>query len=111
MIEQNPFVILPYITRRNLVTHPQFQWAKRYINRTKSAVNLFKAFATRMKKFSKEPKFKFGIQVPHNYKDSEKLDALNCNKLQDDVLQSEVKSINDHETFIVLEESEPIPEG
>lgn len=64
--EQNPFIFLPYFMKRKLSNHPHFEWVMKYAKEKDNVTRLFQAYATRMKKSSKEPKFKFGIQVPHN---------------------------------------------
>ena len=67
MIEQNPFIFQPYIQKRKLFNHPQFQWFKKYGKEQKAVANFFKAFAAKARKSSKEPKFKFRIQQPDNF--------------------------------------------
>ena len=111
MQEQKPFIFIPYIHKRKLFNHPHFQWIKKYKKEQEAVSNLFKVLSARAKKASKEPKSKFGIQVPHNHRQSEELDKFEKDTLWSKVVDSEVKSINDHNTFIALEEDKPIPSG
>ena len=61
MKEQNPFVFLPYVMKRKLSDHPHSKWIMKYGKNKENVTNLFKVYATRMKKSTKVPKFKFGI--------------------------------------------------
>ena len=72
---------------------------------------MFKVNAARSKPSSKMPRFKFGVQVPHNSREAYKLDDINKDKLWEEAMEKEVVSINDHETFIILEDDEIMPEG
>ena len=81
MKEQNPFVFLPYVMKRKLSNHPHFKWIMKYAKDKENVTNLFKVYVTRMKKSTKVPKFKFGIQVPHNHTQAQELDRFNLDHL------------------------------
>ena len=111
MREQNPFVFLPYVVKKKLSNHPHFKWIMKYVKNKDNTIQLFKAFIAKKRKSSKVPKFKFGIQVPHNSTQAYKIDDVNRDKLWSEAIDNEINSINEHETFIILEDDEPLPEG
>ena len=83
----------------------------KYAKEKDNVNKLFRAYATRMKKSSKEPKFKFGIQVSHHHNQAKHLDSFNKDHLWEEAEGKEIGSLEKHSTFIVLEENEPIPQG
>ena len=108
---QNPYVYIPYIYERpKLIKHNDFKWVRDYIQQQEGINKLFKANRVQNKS-SKMPKFKFGVQVPHNPSDAIRLDKVNNDNLWERAIDKEVGSINTFKTFIILEENENIPEG
>ena len=63
-----------YATKRNRFNpNPRhFQANMRYVQR--------KVYKAKLKSFSKATKFKYGVEVPRNYKDALRLNDLNNNK-------------------------------
>ena len=61
-----------------------------YANKMDDTTKLFKSYAAKAKKSSREPKFKFGIQVPYNYKQSQELDRFNKDNLWQEAVDREV---------------------
>ena len=57
------------------------------------------------------PKFKLGVHVPHNPKDTVRLDKVNNDNLLEGAMDKEIGSINTFKIFIILEENEHIPTG
>ena len=70
--------------KRKLSNHQHFEWVMKYAKEKDNVTRLFKVYA------SKEPKFKFGIQVPHNHNQAKRLDSFNKNHLWE---EAEVKEI------------------
>ena len=58
MKEQNPFIFLPYVLKRNLSKHKHFKWVLSYAKDKENIINMFKVNAARSKPSSKMPKFK-----------------------------------------------------
>jgi hypothetical protein len=56
-------------------------------------------------------KYKFGIQVPKGIKNAIYLDKKNGNQLWQEAINTELKQLTDHQTFIVLDSGEDIPTG
>ena len=90
--------------KRKLSKHPHFEWIMKYAKEKDNVTKLFKAYATRMKRLSKEPKFKFGIQVPHNHNQAKQLDSFNKDNLWEEAEGKEIGSLEKHSTFVVLED-------
>ena len=60
---------------------------------------------------NKQPIYKFGIQIPQNVQHTYRLDRINRDNGWEEWMDKEITSINNHQTFIVLEEHEPLPDG
>jgi hypothetical protein len=56
-------------------------------------------------------KYKFGIQVSKEIKNAIDLDKKNGNQLWQEAIETELKQLTDHQTFIVLDSVEDIPIG
>ena len=108
--KKNPFISLPYVMKRKLSNHPHFQWIMKYAKEKDNVTKFFKVYAIRMKQSSKEPKFKFGIQVILNHNQAKQTDSYNKDYLREEAEGKEIGSLEKHSTFIVLEDGEPIPE-
>ena len=62
-------------------------------------------------KISTEKAYKFGVYVPKSTKDARQIDIKDGRKLWDASINTELKQINDYETFIVLKDDEVMPPG
>ena len=105
---QNPFIFIPYVIRKKLTNHNDFRWVDEYIPHEREHKYVYKAFKT---KSLRQPNYKFGIQIPNNTKHAYNLDKINNDKGWEEAMDKEIKSITDHQTFIILEDHEPLPEG
>ena len=47
-----------------------------------------------------EERFKFGVQIPKNWKDSQRLDAANGNTMWADAVKIEMDQLHEYDTFI-----------
>jgi hypothetical protein len=56
-------------------------------------------------------KYKFGIQVPKEIKNSIDLDKNNGNQLWKEAIKTALKQLTDYQTFIMLHSGEDIPTG
>ena len=107
--KQKPFIFVPYIMKNNLHTHEAFLWIKDYINDENVNHIYDENRIIKKKKSPNIPKFKFGTQIPNNPHHAYKLDKVNNDKGWEDAMNSEVKSINKHQTFIILRGDELLP--
>lgn len=71
--------------------------------------NIFKANGTTTK-CSNMTNFKFGIEIPKTPHRAYILDKVNNDNAWKNTINSEVNSIDKHQTFIILENNEKIPE-
>ena len=67
---------------------------------------LKRAYAT---KASSGPNMKFGIEVFKNYKDAQRLDQVNGNKLWEEAIATELNQINSYNTFKDHVMNTPVP--
>ena len=105
----NPKVIAAYATKRNLVSHPDFQWVAREYPQSRQILSVLRAMAAKRGDYA--PKFKFGVQVPTSPRNALELDRRNKDTLWKESMDKELKQINDYKTFIILEAHEPLPPG
>ena len=104
----NPFIFIPYVIKRKLFNHKDFMWVNEYLKGNESYKNIYKIHKV---KSNKQPIYKFGIQIPQNVQHAYKLDKINKDSGWEKSMDKEISSINEHQTFIILEEHEPLPEG
>ena len=102
----DPLLVLRYGLRNKLTRKPGWEWVEHYINNNEELANIIRAY-----KVSKEVTYKFGVQVPNNTQEALRLDSAAAEKLWYNAIETELKQINDYETFRVLEDDEPMPLG
>ena len=66
---------------------------------------------TNIKQHVQKPKFKYGIQIPHDYKTAVELDDANKNKLWQDAIKLEMKLMQDFGVFTDEGKDAPVPDG
>ena len=108
--EQNPFVLVNYVKLNKLESHPDFKWTNEYIV-NKSVIANTTVVSNVTKKQSTSPKYKFGVEIPKNGSHALYLDQIHNDNLWQEAINKELDSINEFETFRVLDEGEEIPEG
>ena len=105
----DPKVVAAYAMRRNLLSHPDFQWVAHEYPHSRQISSVLRAMAA--KRGDHAPKFKFGVQVPTSPRNALELDRRNKDTLWKESMDKELKQINDYKTFIILEPHEPLPPG
>ena len=110
MRHQNPYIFIPYVLNKQLLKDIDFKCIRYYWKDNEKSRNIYKIFKTKTKA-SRQPKYKFGIQVPNNTGHAYKLDNINKDEGWKIAMDKEIDSINKHKTFIVLEEHEQLPYG
>jgi len=98
--------VLRHGLRNKLARKPGWEWVEPYINNNEELANIIAAY-----KVSKEISYKFGVQVPKNTQEALRLDTAATEKLWHNAIETELKQINDYETFRVLENHELMPIG
>lgn len=104
----NPFAVVQYAVRKNLTRHKWFSWTQAYLTCGKRLDDTRKACQAAK---ARAPKYKFGVEVPKSPQHALYLDKVNGNKLWEESMQKEFESLNQHETFRVLEDHEYLPDG
>ena len=103
---ESPMVIIEYALQNHLVSQRHFKWITAFCNN-----NDLEALILKAKLAGREPKIKFGVQVPMSQKQAILLDNANGDKLWVTAIEKELKQINEYETFKVLEKGDIMPEG
>eukprot|EP00978_Attheya_sp_CCMP212_P035696 scaffold156893_cov59-Attheya_sp.AAC.1 len=103
---ESPMVIVEYALQNRLVNQRHFKWITTFCNN-----NDLESLILKAKLAGREPKIKFGVQVPMSQKQAILLDSANGDKLWITAVEKELKQINDYETFQVLEKGDIMPEG
>ena len=99
-------MVIRYGVRNSLTKKPGWEWVDSYMDSDEEISKMVMAYKT-----STEISYKFGVYVPRNSKDARNVDIKDGTKLWDTSINTELKQINDYETFIVLEDHEVMPSG
>jgi hypothetical protein len=54
----------------------------------------------KLRSYHNAPKYKFGYQIPRDYKEAMNFDKLNCNDKWDQSIKAEMKQLDDYRCFI-----------
>ena len=108
--EQNPWILIEYVQRKQLTSNPDFQWTNKYIQNKQVATKLSR-LTPHINKAVSTQKFKFGVQIPVNGTHAFNLDRINNNALLREAINKELHSIDAFKTFHILEEGENISQG
>ena len=101
--ESNPIEVAEYAVSREIHNEPAFVW---WINKTlKMRDKIIKQVRSRLANRG----MKYGVIVPNNVEEAEKLDKDNGNTYWADAIAKELKNVRI--TFKLLEENEMIPVG
>jgi hypothetical protein len=103
---ESPMLIVEYALQKRLVAKRHFSWVTSFCNE-----NDMEALVLKAKLAGREPKIKFGVQVPNNQKQAILLDKANGDDLWITAIDKELKQIDEYDTFKVLEDGETMPEG
>ncbi len=103
---QHPFLLIQYAVQNKLQHQLEWQWTKEYAINDPTLLEITLA----LKAARNETKFKFGVEVPHSVRHAIQLDAVNGDTMWQQAMETELKQINEYETFRELGD-EPIPPG
>jgi hypothetical protein len=96
--EDNPFLIIDYvITKPMLLKSKDFNWVMHYIHdapQLQRMSNAFKAVTS-----GRQPKIKFGTEVPYSIHHALQLDQRNGNSLWREAIDKEPGQLNEYKTF------------
>ena len=108
--EQNPWVVISYVSRRKLTHHPDFKWVQKYFD-NKNVVAFLSISRVLATKSHHGPRFKFGVQIPMNSSHALHLNKIHNNKLWQEAIKKELDSLHLFKTFRILVEGEELPPG
>jgi len=95
--EQDPITVALYGKENNLLGKTGWKRFRRMVNQEKKFIRMLTQI--NKAKSSNEPKMKFGIEVPRNFKDAIRIDELNNNKLWQEAIKTELDQIQSYNTF------------
>ena len=90
-------IMVHYVAQKTLWKNPDFDWAMEYADADKS-------FRAMMARTASKINYKFGIQVPQGTRNALRLDRQHGNTLWQDAIATELKQINEYETFRVIDD-------
>ena len=96
--------------QKKLTNHPDFTWTSLHLKDKQVTANLANVKAMAGKSHHGQ-RFKFGVQIPHDTSHAIHLDKVSNNNLWKAAANTELDSINEFETFKVLEDHEEMPVG
>ena len=99
-------LLIEYAVEKKLVRHPDWSWTAEYAKTNGQASELRNVF----KAAREENKFKFGVEVPTSVKHALEIDRTNANTCWRDAIDTELRQINQYETFIAPH-GNIVPEG
>src|SRR5687768_14395171 len=103
----DPFLLIRYALRHKLLDKDGWEWTKHYVESDPELTRMVKAY-----KVSRENvTIKFGVDIPASTKAAINLDLKNGDNKWNEAMKSEIDSINAYQTFRVLEDNEPLPDG
>jgi len=86
----------PSATHCGITSHQDWRWTLDYANANENHSKLVRAFQTAV---AKERKYKFGVKVPKSIAHALYLDHANVDNLWHEVIEKELKQLNDYQMF------------
>ena len=105
----DPWTVSVYARKHGLLNTPGWKRCKRYAKNTKTLARA--ANQAKLKNFRCQPVYKYGQQVPRNYREAMRIDLKNGNTKWADSIEVEFNQLWEYESFKDLGLNAPIPEG
>ena len=103
----DPHLVIRHAVKHNLLGKPGFEWISHHLDSDAELATMLHAYKVALDR----PKIKFGSVVPTSTKHAYELDTIQGTIAWKEAIKAEIDQINAHETFIVLQDGEPIPPG
>ena len=100
-------MVIRYALRNKLTGRPGWEWAKHYLHSDKTLTNM--VYAYKASRFLRN--IKFGVEVPQSTRHAMQIDKEDGKGLWKQAMQTEINQLMEYETFRVLEDDEPLPDG
>jgi hypothetical protein len=105
----SPFLIIDYVMRKpELMRIPDFHWVCTYVDNApqlQHVHNVFKATTS-----ERQPKIKFGVEVPYSIHHALQLDQRAGNNLWKEAIDKELIQLNEYKTFRLRRSGEDLSE-
>ena len=108
--KDDPVTIADYAKGRDLMETPGWKRFRRYAKKEKKNNLLLKQFHLSAMRHRTAKVFKFGIRIPCDFEDAERLDRKNGNSLWKDAHALEMKQHHEYKTFESLGIGAPTPD-
>jgi hypothetical protein len=105
MALHDPYVLLMYAQHAKLLKHPDWKWVINIVTDEPALKDVVKAHNTRI---NGAPRYKFGVMVPRNVRHALEIDRLNGDHQWQEAMDTELKQINEYETFRLAEPGEDL---
>jgi hypothetical protein len=102
----DPLLVLTYGLRHQITRKPGWEWVESFVNNDDELARIIHAH-----RVSKDIVYKFGVRVPNSTQEALRLDSEKDEKLWLEAIETELKQINEYETFRILRDDEPTPPG
>src|SRR5210317_1626378 len=107
----DPLSLTLYVYSNGLQENSCFAWTKMYAKEHHEDGQSLRAMINAARTSYRQPKLKFGVEVPKSVSHAAWLDRRNGNHLWRDSTQKEIDQICEYETFRVLEDDKEMPDG
>ena len=107
--ESDPLTLAKYAHDNHLIDDKGLKWTRRYTKDPKKFINLIRLFVAQRKYSSR--KYKFGVEIPRNFRHALLLDEQNRNTLWGDATDKEVDELMQHKTFKIVDKLDDVPNG
>ena len=101
----DPYSCVVYATEKKLLSDPDWEWTKDYINDTKEYTRLIRVLRTSK---SMGSKYKFGVEIPRSVKHALEIDRRNGNNLWREAMQKELNQLDEFQVFRMRKQGESL---
>jgi len=109
MIKDDPISVAKYAKEQGLLDTPGWKKLQKFARRIKKYLRMVKQ--AKLQRGSRGIRFKFGVQVPRNWKEAMELDEKNKSTLWRDAIKKEMDQIAEYGTFRDLGRGATAPAG
>ena len=95
--QEYPMLCATYAKKHKLLNQPGWKHLRRYLKTNKKITRMIKKAVLRQGR--RPPKFKFGFQVPRDYKEAMTFDSVNGNTKWKDAINQENEQLDEYNTF------------
>jgi hypothetical protein len=105
MLLHDSYVLIRYASDHDLLNHKDWKWVSTMV---KDDAQMNKVVRAHNAAIRSAPKYKFGIEIPRGIRHAFRLDKENDNTLWQDSIVTELKQLDEYQTFRVPDEGEDL---